>query len=250
MYIRNFLALFALSFLVGLSAPIYAQFEGQIAMDIYSRDGNKEERSTINLYSTADRIFVKGDDGVSVGDSFDSGGLLIRNDKKDFILLMDNNDALQVTKAEIEGLFKMLLSWGDDSSTPADDRIKYTYTGKEQKINGYATSELQIITDKGKSVFSIWLTPEIDINWGMMAEPWQNLSGDADRAVNQITRQAIFQGKNFPMLVEVTEKGKKETVMKVNSINKSAIAKAMVEVPTGVNLIGVFEFMMKISSAN
>lgn len=250
MLFRKILSLLFLCITIGISTPVSAQFEGQISMDIFSTNNGKTETNTLNLFSTPNRIFIQGEDDVNLANTFNSGGLLIRNDKKDFIVMMENNDALQVTKAEIEGLFKMLFSWESEPNTTEKDRINFNYTGKEKKINGYATTELQIFDNDDKSVVSVWLTPEVDINWGMMAEPWQNLSGDVDRAVNGLTRQAIFQGKNFPMLVEITKKGKTETVMKVNSIKKSPIAKAMVEVPTGVNIIGVFEFMMKVSTAN
>jgi hypothetical protein len=97
---------------------------------------------------------------------------------------------------------------------------------------------------------SVWLTPNIDINWGMLAEPWKNLPIEADMAVNRISMDAVFSGKNFPMLIEVTDKKGTVSVMEVNNINKSSIAKAMVQIPAGVNLIGVTELMFKMMSGN
>jgi hypothetical protein len=243
-------SLLAICFLITGSSA-YAQFEGQISMNLYSTNKGVKKVNQTNMYVTKDRIFVKGEDEMNF-DSFNSGGLLIRNDKKDFIVLMENNDALQVTKSEIEGLFKMLLSWGGDSSDSDGDKdeMSYEYTGKTREIRGYETTELLISSSENDSKMSVWLTPNIDINWGMLSEPWKNLPAEADKAVNSMSREAVFNGKNFPMLIEVTGKKGTEKVMEVSSINKSSIAKAMVQIPTGVNLIGVTELMFKMMSGN
>lgn len=238
--------------LVVFSTSLQAQFEGHISMNLYS-ESNKGNTSVnnLNLYVTADRIFLKGEDEMNFGQSFNSGGILIRNDKKDFVVLMENNDALQVTKSEVEGLFKMFLSWGSESSSNGSraDEMNFEYTDKERTINGFKTYELVIYGNQNDTKMSVWLTPNIDINWGMLAEPWKNLPADANRAVNQ-SRDAVFAGKNFPMLVEVTGKKGTETVMEVTNINKSSIAKAMVQIPSGVNLISVTDLMFKMMSGN
>lgn len=229
-----------------------AQFEGHIMMDVYGEENGVKEVNKFNMYVTSDRIFLKGEDDVNFGGSFNSGGLLIRNDKKDFVVLMEQNDALQVTKSEVEGLFKMFLSWGGESSgksSSSSDGVSYEYTDRERTIKGYKTYELLITSKENDTKMSVWLTPNIDINWGMLSEPWKNLPAEADKAVNQ-SRDAIFTGKNFPMLIEATRKKGTETIMEVNSINKSSIAKAMVQIPAGVNLIGVTELMFKMMSGN
>ncbi|HAW81327.1 MAG TPA: hypothetical protein DCX27_17485, partial [Balneola sp.] len=72
---------------------------------------------------------------------------------------------------------------------------------------------------------------------------------EANRAVNQ-SRDAVFTGKNFPMLIEVTGDKGTETVMEVTDINKSSVAKAMVQIPAGMNMISVTELMFKMMSGN
>ena len=242
---------FALCFLI-VGDTAQAQFEGQITMNLYGEKDGAEKVSKLNMYVTSNRIFLKGEDEMNFGDSFNSGGMLIRNDKKDFVVLMENNDALQVTKSEIEGLFKMFLSWGGDSSKGSTNKkdAGYEYTGKVKDIKGYESHELLIKSSEKDETISVWLTPNIDINWGMLAEPWKNLSGDADKVVNRISREAIFSNDNFPMLIEVHGEKGTEKVMEVQNINKSNIAKAMVQIPAGVNLIGVSELMFKMMSGN
>ncbi len=249
---RNLLIPFlALCFLI-VGNTAQAQFEGQISMNLYGEKNGVRQANILNMYVTTDRIFIKGEEDVNLGESFNSGGMLIRNDKKDFIVLMENNDALQVTKSEIEGLFKVFLSWGGESSKGGSQNndINFEYTDNTRTIKGYKTYELLISSSEDDEKMSVWLTPNIDINWGMLAEPWKNLPAEADKAVNRISRDAVFTGKNFPMLIEVTGKKGTEKVMEVNNINKSSIAKAMVQIPTGVNLIGVTELMFKMMSGN
>lgn len=251
MKFRNFVTLcFTLSFLfIGVDAK--AQFEGQITINLYAKEKGVEKVNKLNMFVTSDRIFLKGEDEMNF-DSFNSGGILIRNDKKDFVVLMENNDALQVKKSEIEGLFKMFLSWGGESSQTdsENDNMSYVYTGETREIRGYKTTELLISSSDNDGKMSVWLTPNIDINWGMLSEPWKNLPADAEQAVNKISREAVFNGKNFPMLIEVSGKNGTEKIMEVNSINKSSIAKAMVQIPAGVNLIGVTDLMFRMMSGN
>ncbi|WP_018127019.1 DUF4412 domain-containing protein [Balneola vulgaris] len=241
-----------LLFSIFVSTSAIAQFQGQITMNIYSEDNGVPNTSELNMFVTAQRIFVKGENEVSLTEGVNSGGILIRNDMKDFIILMDDNDALQVTKSEIEGLFKMFSSMsGSSSSSNKRDRAGFEYTGKTKSINGYETSELRIWNkskDENGEYISVWLTPNVDINWGMLAQTWENLPEDADEAVNQVSQEAIFKSKNFPMLIEVTSDEGTEVIMEVTNIYKTNLAKAMVEIPAGVNLIGVSDLMFKVMS--
>ncbi len=252
MKMKKILTVLGILFFGALSSGVQAQFQGQITMNLYGEENGVREVNKLNMYVTSDRIFLRGEEDVNLADAFNSKGMLIRNDKKDFVVLMEDNDALQVTKSEVEGLFKMLLSWGGDSSKGSSqkDNMNYEYTENTRTINGYETYELLISSSENDTKMSVWLTPNIDINWGMLAEPWKNLPADADKAVNRISRDAVFSGKNFPMLIEVTGKKGTEKVMEVDTISESSIAKAMVQIPAGVNLIGVTELMFKMMSGN
>lgn len=228
----------------------YAQFEGQITMKTYGENNGVPQTSELNLYATSSRIIMKGDASMSVVDGFDASGLLIRNDRKDFIVMMGENKALQFTKEELEGFFQMagMMGGDDKSSGDVDSDTKFTYTNKTKKILGYETTELLIESDENESSLSIWLTSEIDINWGMLAEPWKNVPENMRTSSSRLTQE--FKSQNFPMLVEVHEKGNTKTVMEVTNVNKSSIAKAMVEIPSGVNLIGLQEMIFSMMMGN
>lgn len=242
------LSLLGLVFVLALfSGSVYAQFEGQITMDVYSEDDGKIEVSQVNLYATPNRIMFKGQDNFSVMDQMSTDGLLIRNDMKDFVIMTEKDQALQVTKVEIEGLVEMLSSWGGDSkenqNTPKPD---YSFSDRTQTILGYETAEM-IITDSENpnKHLSVWLAPEIDINWGMLAEKWNNMPKSIDSEINGVAQDVVFKGKNFPMLVEAVEGDERKTIMKVNNVNRSSVAKAMVEIPTGVTLMSFKDYVFK-----
>lgn len=249
-YMRRLFSISAALFLIMnvCSTEVFAQFEGQISMNVYSEDNGKTEVSELNLYATATRIMIKGEEDFNLMDQMSTDGLLIRNDMKDFVIMTGANKALQVSKAEIEGLVEMLASWGDDSTDtdPNAIKTKHSFSDESQELLGYEAVEL-IIQDAENpdKHLSIWLTPEIDVNWGMLAEKWNNMPKGMDGEINGMSQEIIFKGKNFPMMIEAVDKGERTTLMKVTNVNKSSIAKAMVEVPSGTTLMSFQDFMFQ-----
>lgn len=244
---------------VMISQIAHAQFQGHINMNIYNNEDGITEKNELNMYVTKNRIFIQGEDNVSFADGVKSNGLLVRNDTKDFILMMDKNEALKITKTEIEGLFSMIGMMGSIASTPSSKGAKsepnFRYSNKERTINGFKTSQLIIdnISDGNKGDYlSVWLTPKIDINWGMLAEPWKNLPADVESTVNGAFRQTVFSGNNFPILIEAydAEKGETFKVLEVISITKSNVAQAKVDVPNGTTIVGLNQLMMKMMMGN
>ncbi|MTI89693.1 MAG: DUF4412 domain-containing protein [Balneolaceae bacterium] len=225
----------------------YAQFEGQIEMKTYSHDKGKTEPSTVNMYVTNNRILIRGEENFDFHNSMSAEGLLIRNDMKDFVVMVGEKKALQVTKAEIEELVGMFSSWGDNSHSSNGNRHKkpnYAYTSRTRTIMGYECTEMILNSEDGNSHLSVWLTPNIDINWGILAQPWKNLPKDFDEGINIMSQDVVFKGKNFPLLIEaVDEDGGRETVMEVVSLNESSIAKAMVQIPSNVSLVSAKEYI-------
>ena len=237
-------SLFLLAVLYSSSA--FAQFEGHITMNLYSEDNGQREVSELNLYATSDRIMIKGEESLEVMGKVNAGGLLIRNDMKDFIIMTEKDKALQATKTGIESLVEMLFSWAGESegSSPETPETEYEFTDRTKTILGFETTELIIKdTENPNKHISVWLTPGIDINWGMLAEPWKGMPKDIDKELNGMSQDVIFKGKNFPLMIEAVEGDKREVVMDVKNVNRSSIAKAMVEVPSGVTLISLQEYI-------
>lgn len=249
MNIKKLITLSVLFFAVGFSSQIFAQFQGKIEMAAYNYEDNETEVNQIVMFVTADRIMIKGEeDVVNIADNINAEGLLIRNDKKDFVLLTGDNKAIQVTKAEVEGLIEMFSSWGaasgsnnvDEEHTAPD----YRFTDRTRTILGLEAAEMVVDSeDNPGDYLSVWLTPNIDINWGMLAEPWKNIPKSMEKDINGMSQDLLFQGKNFPLLIESHEDGETKTVFEVTDMQESSVAKAMVEIPSGITLIGAKEFM-------
>lgn len=232
-----------------VSMTAKAQFQGQVTMKVYGEENGNKNVSEINLYSTSNRIMIKGEDTYSFSDgSFDASGLLIRNDKKDFVVMMGEKEALQFTKEELEGLFSMMGMMAGDEDKEVNVNPNTVYTNKTRNIMGFDCTELLVMNEDNSNTLSIWLTSEIDINWGMLSEPWMNVPDNMKDSASRLTQE--FKSKNFPMLVEVTEDGETNTIMEVTNVNKSSIAKAMVEIPAGVDLVGLQEMIFKMMMGN
>lgn len=247
--------LFSLLILLAFSINAFAQFEGQITMKVYDhdKDNDEVEVSEFNLFATPTRIMIKGEENYEIMDNMNTDGFLIRNDMKDFVIMTGDNKALQVTKVEIEGLVEMFASWGTkeakNPNAKADKntlKTKYEFSDRTRKINGFDTAEL-IITDieNPNQHLSVWLTPEIDINWGMLAEKWNNMPEDFEEEINGMTQELIFKGKNFPIQIDAVEGDERLTIMEATNVNRSSVAKAMVEVPSGTVLMSFKDFMFQ-----
>jgi hypothetical protein len=244
---RLFISVLAL-FMAMFSTTLYAQFEGQISMNVYSEDDGEIEVNELNLYATADRIMIKGEENFDVMDKMSTDGLLIRNDLKDFVIMTGKNQALQVTKVEIEGLVEMLASWSGESekSSSTSSKTDYSFSDRTQTILGYETAEMIVQdTENPEKHLSIWLAPDIDIDWGMMAERWNNMPESVDAEINGVTQDVIFKGKNFPLLIEAVDGNERTKLMEVSKVNKSSVAKAMVEIPSGITLMSFKDYVFK-----
>ncbi len=239
---------FTICLLVITSMQAKAQFQGQITMKVYSEDGGKVEENLVNMYVTPQRIMLQGDNQVNLASSMNAEGLLIRNDKKDFILLTGESSALQVTKQDIQNLISMAEQFeSKEKSTSDASSVDYRFTDRTRTILGMETTELIVEDDESDNYLAIWLTPNVDINWGILTDSWSGLDPNMDRAF-RTSQETIFKGKSFPLLIEAYDAKKKQrnVVMEVMNLQESSVAKAMVEIPQGVNIMGFSDFMFQL----
>ncbi|MBO6536327.1 MAG: DUF4412 domain-containing protein [Balneolaceae bacterium] len=229
---------------------VHAQFEGQISMTIYNQEnGDITEENVVNLYTTQERILIKGEDKINISDGMmEASGILIRSDMRDFVIMMGEKEALRFTKEELEGMFSMINMMSGGEMDKSDSDMNYTYTNEVRTIEGLQATELRVYGKEQKNYLSIWLTNDLDIDWGMLSEPWKNVPGSMSGQVNQMTQE--FKSRNFPLLIEVTEKGKTSTIFEVTKVKKSRIAKDMVEMPAGLQLVSLQEMIMKAMISN
>ncbi len=246
----NLSASFVLLLVISISnQSVHAQFNGVIDMHLYSiNDQEVTDTSLVQMFVTNDRILIKGaEDQRLKSGSYEASGLLIRQDQKDFVLMMGKNQALQLTKSEIEGFFSMISTvFGIEQPSAAEmeeNKTKIEVTGRVDKIKGYTSKEIRITKADDDGYLSVWTTSKLDMNWGLLAEPWLNSPEWLRDATDRLTLE--FQTNSIPVLITwTTNDGNTTTIYELMRAEKSAIAKAMVELPSNYQLLGFSDWIM------
>jgi hypothetical protein len=231
-----------------LSTSTQAQFNGVLDIQLYSKnDAGITDTSLIHMYVTPERILVKGAEEESIkSGNYEASGLLIRQDQRDFVLMMGKNQALQLSKSEIEGFFTMISTiFGIEEPTPqelAESKSSVVVTGRVENINGYPSKEIKITDADGSGYATIWTTIKLDIDWGLLKEPWLNSPDWLREATDRLTIE--FQSKSVPVLMTWTSDEGTFTFYELIRAEKSAVAKATVELPSNYQLLGFSDWII------
>lgn len=226
--------------------PVSAQFEGKITYNTYeiSEEGTKDQQDAFTLFITPERILLQGDKKYEFMGSLKTEGVLARLDFQDFVFLTGDEQALKISKSDITSMMNMFEN-GESTEEVAEDTedISYERTGNSQQINGYTCEEF-IFRDKDNENdhMAIWMTRDIDVNWGMLAEPW---SGGADEIISNFPMGLIFKEKYFPVKAEGYENGKLVSSLEATEITESSVARAMVNVPSGVQVLSFQDYLFQ-----
>ncbi|MDZ7772132.1 MAG: DUF4412 domain-containing protein [Balneolaceae bacterium] len=118
-----------------------------------------------------------------------------------------------------------------------------------RQVQGY-TCEKFVFRDRENpdQRTEIWMTDGLEINWGMLGDSWMDsptMLGGGDLSFNP-----IFQEGYFPMRIEYIKDRRQVSVTEVSSINQSAVARAMVEIPSGVQVLSLQDFLFQKMSGN
>ncbi len=231
--------------LVLVSMPATAQFEGKIVFNSYdvASDGSQEQNDQFSMYLTKDRILIEGSNQYEFVGSIQTEGILIRLDFEDFVLLTGDESVLKISKKDIDAMMNMFGSGNSSSRDAASEHnVDYDKTGETKQIKGY-NCEKYIFTDdeNPNKKAEVWMTDELQINWGMLAEPWGN--SDLDMMGDQFSFDLIFKDGLFPLRIEGYESGNLSSVAEVQQISQSNVAKAMVQVPQGVKVLSFQDYL-------
>jgi len=238
------LPLFMLAFFV---QPVYAQFEGKITFNEYdySAKGSKQKQDQFTMYITPDRILLQGDKDYKVMGSIRTEGILVRLDFKDFVFLTGDSKVLKISKSDINSMMNM---FGDDNSSSQSnagtDKIDYDKTGETKTIQGYKCEKF-VFHDKDHETKKtvVWMTKGIDVNWGMLAEPWGN---NVDNMITgDFPTDLIFKEKYFPLKADSYEDDELASTIEASEVKKSSIARAMVQVPSGVKVLSFQDYLFQ-----
>lgn len=227
------------------NTPAVAQFEGKIVFNSYevNSDGAQNQNDQFSMYLTRDRILLEGKNQYSVVGSIQTEGVLVRLDFEDFVFLTGDQSAMKISKKDIDAMMNM---FGNGNATNGnasmDHQVDYKRTGETQQINGY-NCEKFIFTDQENpnDHAEVWMTNELNINWGMLAEPWGN--SELNVLGDQLSFDLIFNQGYFPLKIEGYESGTLRQVTEIEEIEESDVAKGMVQIPQGVKVLSFQDYL-------
>lgn len=238
--------LLALTLLL-LSAPSYAQFEGQIDFEIHDRSNGNADVTQLSLTTTKDRIFIDSAAKVNVVSGLQTDGILIRNDLQDFVFRTDENEALKVSKSDLDGLIQLINRFQGGSSNSAskekfDWENRVEETGNSRTIHGYTANEFILQGDKVNQYVTVWLTDQIKVNWGLLLDFWYE-SGE-NFTDSEIPIELVVNRNSFPLLIHVYDEGEVVYSANVTGVNTENVDFSVVELSENVRLIGFSDMMM------
>lgn len=248
---RNFIGLLLFSILFISTHQALAQFEGTFNIDTYhyADNGQAIPQKTLHVFMTPERILVRGLKGTQMPSQLggvSSDAILVRLDKKDFIIFSDNNQALQIQKSEVENLVNMsnsLSSAFGSSSSAKVPKPKTVLTHVTKKIDGYNCQKIEITdTDKAGHMnqTDVWVTREIPVRWGMLAESW-NIS-DSDLA--SLISPSWLKDGAMPLSMQVYQDGNPKYSMKVTNLKKMNVPSSQTSIPAGYQLVSIRQLLM------
>ncbi len=244
---KPFLFTFLFSFIISFTSPniALAQFEGEILYHMVDPSDENGDSSSMVLMFTKDRIFVNSSNDVNVMAGLSTSGILVRNDYQDFVLTMDNNEGLQIARSELESLSSMLdrLQGRTDvqqTPFPWDDKVVETDNIKE--IQGYTAQQFILNGDSADEYVSIWLTDQIQVNWGLLLDAWN--STGKHQFDNEIPIEIVMNHSSFPLLVEVYRENEIVFLAESVSINTDQFDRSKVEISSDMKLLSFTDLMM------
>lgn len=227
--------------------PASAQFEGQVTYNSYEylSDGNEEKQDEFTLYVTPDRILLQGEKKYDFLGSIQTEGVLVRLDFEDFVFLTSDEKALKISKSDITSLMNMFENGNGSPKQVADkgEDIAYERTNDSAVIQGYDCEKFVFRDEDKQNEYSeVWMTKDVEMSWGMLAEPW---SGSAEDLVSSFPTDLVFKENYFPVKVDVFRNDKMISRLEASEINESPVAKAMVQVPSGVRVLSFQDYLFQ-----
>lgn len=227
--------------------PAAAQFEGEITYNSYEyTEGNKTSGDSFMLYITPERILLQGEKKYDFMESLKTDGVLVRLDSQDFVFLTGGDEALKIAKTDITSLMNMFNNGSNGGEALDEDYdIQQNRTGETQTIKGYRSEKFVFRDeeDPDQNYSEVWMTNEIDVNWGMLAEPWGE---DTDALISDdFPIDLVLKENYFPLKLEAYKDGKLTSALEATEIKQASVDPAMTEVPSGVKVLSMQEYLFQ-----
>jgi hypothetical protein len=222
-------------------------FEGTLVFKGYElENGKMQESGTFTMVCNKDRMRIYSDGDKASSEMLpgvESDQILIRHDKQDFVIFTGSNEALGITKSDIEGLFGMLKAFmGETPETQAQTEPggELIRTGQSETFNGNKASQWVYSTENGEEVH-LWLSETIQINWGMFKEPWfSSVSNDFSGPFSRVINEGYL-----PLKVETYKDGELTMVFKTDEVKQQRIPNSDLDIPAGTSVKTLQQIMME-----
>ncbi|MEX0779874.1 MAG: hypothetical protein WD491_01485 [Balneolales bacterium] len=158
-----------------------AQFEGSLEVNRYSisQDGSEDLKANYNLSLSPERILFSNAEGAKAIDmmgAIEANAILVRNDIEDFVFLGNRSEAVVLQKKELLSMISLMENMKgmneSNSSQGTNSKKRFAETSETQTIDGYSAKKWLMQTAGSNEVFHVWLTDEMNIEWGLLSEPW------------------------------------------------------------------------------
>lgn len=222
-----------------------AQFEGEITFRAYEPERAENPQRYLQFVATPERIHLSSNDRYKVFSGLDANGFLVRNDRNDFVFISGEDDALRISKEDVNSLANLIERMHGSAGTrqPFDWDGRLQVTGETKTIAGYNTEQIKVYEEDSENYVSVWLTDAIKVNWGILEDSWHH---SLSKVVDMDLPIEVFMNRqSFPLQMEFYRDDVLETVVEATRVNRSSIDIKLVEVPEGVKMLGIADLMMK-----
>lgn len=204
------------------------------------------ESTQFKLTAYSDRIYIASEVDVDVITGLKSDGLLVRNDLQDFVFNTGRNEALKVTKADLDGLMNMIERFTGASQSQGSQQIDWgnriVETENTKQHLGYEVQEIRLLGDSVDDYVSIWVTQDIKVMWGIMTNVWNMASNrflDDDFPI-----ELVMNSNSFPLLVDVYANGLLTARVESISVDTDNFDRSVLELSDQKRLVSLTEVMM------
>lgn len=241
------LGVFAMTF--SSISTAWAQYEGTFRLSVYNISEDNAEQTLVNRFhftATPNRILFRDVNGIRTLDAMMGmpvKRILLRNDRQDFAFIGDQQ-AVTLAKQQLVALSNMMKSMqqqGGQTIQPNNPEFVLRETSEKKEINGYQTTKWVAETDEVAIYYNIWITNDININWGMLSESW-------------LTDIGLFQGfpdqdwmsdNQTPVLIERYDNYKLSEVVQFDQFKEGAVADSEVSMPANLPTLTFQQLLMK-----
>lgn len=240
-----FLSLFLLSAQLSWAQDY---FTGTIEIRGYgiNEAGEEELSDRLILMMNPDRLLISEFDGIDELDQLTNDSIsyaLIRHDNRDIVLYGGGNTALKIENDQIEALINMMgnLQQQIEEESEQHDQLDFSETGETKNIEGYRVSKW-IITDQEEDVtHHVWLSDELRINWGLIAEDWlAQMTGYADMPLQEWMRDG-----NTPLVIERYEGDQLKDIIRMDRIAHNEVTASRLEIPENLEVVSLQQLIME-----